>query len=117
MALMWSALDRDVAAENEGSGWGNTSQRSTDPLGCRNWRGRRGETVYGLTKGFLSLLVPGHVPPMRLTGKEEGGDFQKIVRSYGNKSHSGSRENPSGVFVAPKIVIQAIGSSCDSFVT
>ena len=117
MALMWSASDRDVAAGNEGSGWGNTSQRSIDPLGYQNWRGRRGKTVFGLTKGPLSFLVPGHVPLMRLREKEEGGDFQKLVRSYGNKSHSGSRENPSSVFVAPKIVIQPIGSNCDSSIT
>lgn len=113
---MWSGPDRDVATENEDSGWEDTSQRSIDPLGYQKWRGRTGKTVFGLMKDPLSFLVPGHVPLMRLRKKEEGGDFQKLVRSYGNKSHSGSRENPSSVFVAPKIVIQAIGSSCDSSV-
>lgn len=53
MALMWSASDRDVATENEGSGQGNTSQRSIDLLGYQNWRGRRGKTVFGLTKSPL----------------------------------------------------------------
>jgi len=91
---MWSASERDVATENEGSGRGNNSQKSMDPLGCQNWRGRRGKTVFGLTKGPLSFLVPGHVPLMRLKEKEKDGDFQKSVRSYGNKSHTGSRENP-----------------------
>lgn len=114
---MWSASDRDVATENEGSRQGNTSQRSIDLLGYQNWIGRRGKTVFSLTKGPLSFLVLGHVPLMRLREKEEGGDFQRLVRFYGNKSHSGSRENPSSVFVAPKIMIQATGSNCDSSVT
>lgn len=90
---MWSASGRDVAAENEGGRQRKSKEHTS--LGLPELEKE------GLIKG------PSFVPCIRACATAEAkrkGDFPKLVRPYGNKSHSGSR-----------VRVQVLGLALGSF--
>lgn len=92
---MWSASDRDVAAEKCRQQTGRCSQRSTEPLGCWRWKGRREKQH--LVSWRTPFLVPGHASPTK-------NSMMSIFRSY---------RGPMGVkaIQCPRRILQELGST------